>query len=115
MKKLKSILSILAICAVTIGASYSNTKNLPSKKSNNIRTEIISILGTEVPFTIDETSTAKIVFTVNDENEVLVVSVDSENKEFSNYVKSRLHKRKLDSDSLKARTLYTVPIQIRNK
>ena len=115
MKNLKSILSILAICAVTISTSYANTKHLPSKKSNNIRTEIISILGTEVPFAIDETSTATIVFTINDENEVLIISVDSENKEFSSYAKSKLHKRKLDSTMPKARTLYTIPVQIQNK
>ncbi len=115
MKNLKSIIAVFAICFATI-SSFATETNDPIKDSRNLnlRAEIISILGSPANFEIDEASTAEIIFTVNDENQMIVISVNSENREFKNFVKRTLHNKKLDSGKLKARTVYTLPVQLKN-
>ena len=113
MKNFKSIIAIFAISVATVFSSYASNENPPIKKTENLRAEIVSILGTQTPFDIDESSKAEVVFTVNNNNEIVVLSVASENSEFNSYVKSRLNYKKLDTKGLKSRALYKLPVTLK--
>lgn len=113
MKNFKSIIAIFAISVATVFSSYAGNENPPIKKTENLRAEIVSILGTQTPFDIDQSSKAEVVFTVNDNNEIVVLSVASENSEFNSYVKSRLNYKKLGTKGVKSRALYTLPVTLK--
>ncbi|MAD97395.1 MAG: hypothetical protein CMB99_08740 [Flavobacteriaceae bacterium] len=113
MKNLKSIIAIFAICFATISSNATEV-NDPIKESRNLNSEITALLGSQAPFAIDETSKAEVLFTVNDKNEMIVISVSSTNREFKIFVKRKLQNKKIDSRKLKARTLYTLPVQLKN-
>lgn len=114
MKNFKSIIAILAISVATVFSSYAANEN-PVKIKNDVRSEIISILGTQTSIDISETSSAYVFFTINDNHEIVVLSVDSENAEFSAYVKSKLNYKKLDTKGLKIRAMYKLPVTLKNK
>ncbi len=113
MKNLKSIIAIFAISFATVFSSYAE-ETPPIEKTQNLRSEIISMLGSQAPFTIDESSKAEVVFTVTAQNEIVVLSVNSESFEFSNYVKSRLNYKKIDTKGLKVRAQYTLPVTLKS-
>ena len=113
MKNFKSIIAIFTISAATVFSSYASNENPPIKKTENLRAEIVSILGTQTPFDIAHTSKAEVLFTVNDHNEIVVLSVNSDSSELNSYVKSKLNYKKLSTKDLKSRALYTLPVTLK--
>ena len=114
MKTFKSIIAILTICMVTISSCYGSEKTTPFTKKKDLTSEIISILGSPVKFPIDGNSEAEVTFTVNAENEIIVVSVSSENREFRHQLKRALNFKKISSRKLTRNKLYILPIQLKN-
>tara|TARA_Y100000034_G_scaffold137038_1_gene219200 strand:- start:138944 stop:139288 length:345 start_codon:yes stop_codon:yes gene_type:complete len=113
MKNLKSIIAIFAISFATVFSSYAE-ETPPIEKTQNLRSEIISMLGSQTPFALDESSKAEIVFTVTSQNEIVVLSVNSESADFNSYVKSRLNYKKVDTKGLKVRGQYTLPVRLKS-
>lgn len=114
MKNFKSIIAAITLCFATSFLSFASSNHDSNPGKESVRTQILHLLGTEAPFAIPENSQAEVVFTVNDENEMIIIEVKSENEAFENYVKRKLDHKKLHSDKLKARTLYTLPVQLKN-
>lgn len=56
--------------------------------------------------------TAKVSFMINKDNEVVVLSVDSENEKVISYIKARLNYQKLDAKGQKGHE-YTVPVRLK--
>jgi hypothetical protein len=60
----------------------------------------------------DEDLTAFVRFTVNDEHEIVVLSVDTQNDRLEGFVKARLNYHKVADQNLKEGKIYLVPIRI---
>lgn len=113
MKNVKSIIAIFIVFLATSTSVLAAENDKAIKKPENVISEIISILGSEAPFAIDETSKAEITFTVNDENEVIIIQIKTGNVAFRNYAERVLNHKKLD-EKLKARTLYKLPVRLKS-
>jgi len=61
----------------------------------------------------DEDLTASVRFTLNDEHEIVVLSVDTENDRLEDFVKTRLNYHKVADQNLMEGKIYQVPIRIR--
>jgi hypothetical protein len=57
-------------------------------------------------------STAQVRFTLNDEGEIVVLSVATESKELERFVKTRLNYQKIEISNVEEGKLYTVPVRI---
>lgn len=116
MRNLKSIIAILAISLATTFSTTATEKE-PSKKSKevtkNLRTEIVSMLGTTVELNLKASSIAEISFMVNNDNEVVVVSVDSKVSDFKSIVKNKLNYKKIDVKGAKKGEIYRVPVKLK--
>lgn len=113
MKNFKSIIAIFAITLASVFSSHANEIKPPLKNTENLRSEIISILGNKAPFSIDQTIKAEVVFTVTDANELVVISVNSDSIEFNSYVKNKLNYKKIQIKGLKTRSFYTLPVTVK--
>lgn len=112
MRNLKSIITIIAISlATTFSVSAADIE--PSKITKNLRTEIVSMLGDKIPTEFKSTSSAEISFMVNNENEVVVITVDSKLNEFSSFVKNKLNYKKINVKGIKIGEIYKVPVKIK--
>lgn len=61
----------------------------------------------------DADLTAFVRFTLNDEHEIVVLSVDTENDRLEGFVKARLNYHKVADQNLTEGKIYQVPIRIR--
>lgn len=89
MKKLKIIIAVVSIYLLS-SFSLHATEKKPSKINKELRTKIVSILGSKIPLHLKQESSAAISFVVNKRNELVILSVDSLNNEVSYYVKNKL-------------------------
>ena len=113
MKKLKSIIAILAISLSTVFSANAAEKN-PSE-TKELRTEIVSILGDNIPIELQQPSTAEISFMINNQNEIVIISVDSDVNELNDFIKRKLNYKKIDIKGAKKGEIYKMPLRINTK
>lgn len=111
MKNLKLIALVVAICISTVSFA------LPSKENPNtkLREQIIELLGTTSDLEINSKISTEVIFTVNNENEIIIISVKSKNQNVKSYVKSKLNYKKVDFDKLNKEKIYRMPLTIVSK
>ncbi len=61
----------------------------------------------------EEDLTAEVLFTLNHKNEIVVISVDTDNEILEQFVKSRLNYQHVDIAAGKEGNMYTVPVRIK--
>ena len=111
MRKIKSIIAILAISLSTI-FSVNATEVTPSK-TKELRTEIVSILGSKIPLELKESSTAEISFIINNQNEIVIISVGSDVNVLNDYIKTKLNYKKIKIKGIVKGEIYRMPLKIK--
>ncbi|PWG05508.1 hypothetical protein [Polaribacter aquimarinus] len=111
MKNLKTIITVVAISLSTVFSATAVEKN-PLKKEKTIRTEIVSLLGDNIPFQINHSCRAEISFIINNNNEVVVLNVDSKIAKFESFVKRKLNYKKLSLKNIKKGEVYRIPVKL---
>ena len=114
MKNFKTFIAVLAISLSTV-FSASATEKISPEKTTKLRTEIASMIGDKVPGLYKESSSAEFSFIINNNNEIVIVSVDSNNSDFTTYIKEKLNYKKLSVKGIKKGELYTMPVKIKKK
>jgi len=113
MKKIQSIIAILAISLSTIFSINATEKNKPETKK--LRTEIVSYLGDNISIELKKTSTAEVSFMINNDNEIVIISVDSDINELNSYIKAKLNYKKVNVKGTKKGEIYKMPLRINAK
>jgi len=109
MRKLKSIITIIAICLATTFSTTASEKE-PSKITKELRTEIVELLGSKIPIEFKKTEKVEISFMINNENEIVVISVDSEIADFNTYIKKQLNYKKVKVKGTIKGEVYKIPV-----
>ena len=80
-----------------------------------ICTQIESLLEESNGYNLGEQKelSAMVRFTLNDDKEIIVLSVDTEDERLERFVKARLNYEKVGDQSLKEGKTYRVPIRVR--
>lgn len=106
MRNLKTLALLLAMTFST--AIFANSVPL-NEKPTNLNEEITSLLKSP-NFEITEEMEAIVTLTFNKHNEIVVLSVDSENLEVVNFIKGRLNYRKVTSHLVAEKVV--VPVRL---
>tara|TARA_R110002124_G_scaffold6123_1_gene37330 strand:+ start:75393 stop:75728 length:336 start_codon:yes stop_codon:yes gene_type:complete len=107
MKKLRVMFAAIGLL---IGTSVSTAAVSVEKEPTTTSEEITQFL--ENPeFIVSEEMIASVAFVVNKENEIVVLSVETENELLEGYIKNRLNYQKLQTN-VKQGMPYTVPVRI---
>lgn len=109
MKKLNVML--LAVAFAITSFANANTEPKNTTTSTNLTEEIKELLK-KPAFKVDAEETAYVTFTLNQNQEIVVLSVDSENASIENFIKSRLNYQKVSSglgDDIK---FYRMPVRV---
>lgn len=113
MKTLKVL--VLAVAFTFSGVLSASTE--PVKKTAEKSTTIcktVSKLLESPSFDIDEELSATVFLTVNQENEIVVLSVDSDHETLESYIKNRLNYEKLEADFNGKQKTYKVPVKVKS-
>lgn len=112
MKTIKSIL--LALVLVSVTSLTAATKPADDKTVIQRASEEIGALLKNPSFQVTEKLTAQISLIVNSDNELVVLSVQTDNEELEHFVKERLNYQKVSYGLVKGRE-YKLPLTIRSE
>ena len=108
---MKTIKALLLVAAVTFsGISYAN--NDPSKNTSNTISQEIGKLLKNPNFTVEKDVFATVKVMFNENNEIVVLNVDSDQKGVDGYIKSRLNYKALADNVDNKNRYYIVPVRI---
>lgn len=113
MKKLKSIIAILAISLSTIFSA--DAAEINPSETKELRTEIVSILGNKISIELQKSGSAEISFMINNQNEIVIISVTSDINELNAFIKKKLNYKKVDVRGMKKGEIYKIPLKINAK
>jgi len=109
MKSLK--LFILALGLFTINVSAANLN--PIKPTDELRIEIVDLIGSNYmnEMNADELG-AEVLFTVNNNKEIIILSVDSDDDLLESYLKRKLNYKKVNHRPSKHGEIYLLPVKM---
>lgn len=115
MKNLKMILAAVALCFATVTASANESNPKPAKESIALHTEITSLLGLDFPnYVMNQKEVkANVYLMVNNNNELVVVSVTSKDRTLKSIVKSKLNYKEVSVKGIKKGEIYKMPLTVK--
>ena len=108
MKKISLVLAVSMLIAT--GNLFANDP-APNDPTESLKTEIENLLGSN-NFKVKKDITAKVEFTVNQDQEIVVLEIDSKDALVKRYLKSRLDNRKVNLDNIKEGEKFVVPVRL---
>ncbi|WP_299362531.1 hypothetical protein [Winogradskyella sp.] len=109
MKKLKMLVLVAAI--MFTGAISANTNPIKEAEPNSI-TETVGKLLKNPEFQLKKDTDALVQIAINQDNEMVVLSVDTENKAVESYIKSRLNYKKVSEDAVGFNKSFKIPVKM---
>ena len=109
MRKLSYV--IVAAMLFSTGSILATTTEL-REPTTSISAQIYEMLSDNSFSEGECNSTAQVRFTLNDEGQIVVLSVETESVDLERFVKSRLNYKKIEISNVKEGKLYTVPVRI---
>jgi len=107
-------LSIILVAGMFMLSANVSANDFETKKPVKSLSEQIGTLLEKNVFVIegDEDLTASVRLMLNDEGEIVVLNVATEEDQLERFVKARLNYQKVESGSYKKGRVYTVPVRI---
>ncbi len=108
---MKTIKTMLLVGAIAF-SSVLSASNDPKKNTSSEISQEISKLLKDPSFTVvnDVFATVKVMF--NENNEIVVLNVDSKDNTVEGYIKTRLNYKSLQNDVTNKNRYYIVPVRI---
>ncbi|MCK0108966.1 hypothetical protein MWU58_06660 [Flavobacteriaceae bacterium S0825] len=111
MKQLKTLLLAVTLTFSSVLMASTNTEKPSTTESSKITVKIERFLKNP-SFDVDYEMTAKVTLTLNKNNELVVLSVDSEDDKMESFIKSRLNYRKVSGSYETLNKEFVVPVRI---
>jgi len=106
----KISLVVIAAVLLSTGSIFANNP-MDTDPNRSIKTQVQKLLS-GYALSSEKDLSATILFTVNKDNEYVVLSVDTNNEELEYFVKSRLNYHKVETKDVKEGRRYTIPVKI---
>jgi hypothetical protein len=110
MKSIKFILLVSAVFVMNVATAFGS----PVKPTDELRAEIVDIIGSSNfldDFEENEYS-AEVLFTVNSDQELIVLSINSESNYAEDYLRDKLNYQKVDHMPTKYGEIYMLPVKM---
>ena len=111
MRKLQMLALALVIGVTSAFATTTSFEPDPELLKNEIRTQIAELLN-EVEFTVNDEKTVNITFTFSSEGEIVVLKIDTDDRDVIRYVRENLNYKKIETPGTRDK-LYTMPLTIK--
>ncbi len=110
MKKISLMLVAIMLLASTSAFALNETPN--NNPSKELKGKVKKLLNGYFEMSSDEKFDATVIFTVNKEKEIVVLSVDSEDKDFCQFVKNKLNYKRVKIEGVVQGRRYTIPVTV---
>ena len=106
---MKTIKTLLLAILITFSSQVSANTERPTNELKSVSQQIGTLLnGSEV--IVYDDITVMIKFRINEDNKIIVISNDSNNKEISKFIKKRLNKEVVSIKNTNKDKVYYLPI-----
>lgn len=115
MKTMKSFLLVAAIAFSSVLSASTNSDSAEAKAAEKqfaVVTQTVENLLQNPTFLVEQDMTAKVTVTINKNNEIVVLSVDCEEKSLESYLKSRLNYNELPTAIGNGKKTFVIPVRI---
>jgi hypothetical protein len=109
MRKLSYV--IVAAMLLSSGSILATSTELV-EPTTSISVQIYEMLSDNSFSEGEYNSTAQVRFTLNNEGQIVVLSIDTESEDLERFVKIRLNYKKIEISNVEEGKLYTVPVRI---
>ena len=108
MKKL-IIVAVVALFTLNISAAE------PVEPNESLRSEIVSLLGDNLTFDLDQSEiNVEVLFTVNRNGELIIIATNATDKSTELLIKKKLNYKKVDFNTNKPGEIFLLPLKIKN-
>ncbi len=109
MKNLKLLVLALGLFTINISAANMN----PIKPTDELRIEIVELIGSNYMNEMESDELgAEVLFTVNNNKEIIILSVDSDDDLLESYLKRKLNYKKVNHRPSKNGEIYLLPVRM---
>ncbi len=109
MKNLKILIIAFALFAMNVSAATID----PVKPTSQLRSEIVELIGNNCPYDYHKNECkAEVLFTVNTNQELIVLSVTSQNSKAESYLKSKLNYKKVSHTPNRIGEIFLLPLRM---
>ena len=114
MKTIKSIVLVALIAFSSVLSANTNPENArkATAAESNVITQEVGKLLKSPSFIIEKEIVANVTLTINKNNEIVVLSVDTDDETLENFVKSRLNYNELPSSVVSKDKTFIVPVRL---
>ncbi len=115
MKNFKLFIAVLTLTIFSATASTNNNLFLeenPVKPNEVLRSEIANLIGNDFPYEFEKENLVEVIFTLNSDNELIVISTNANHKEIDYFIKNKLNYKKVSFKLNKNDNIYLIPIRI---
>lgn len=106
---MKKLAVLIFVFAMSVTSTFANDEDDKRKGEKALRTQIVKLLGN---YESKETVEAEVKFMINRKGEIIVLSVESKNKNVDAYIKSALNYKTVTNKVAKRMKMYIVPLKI---
>lgn len=108
---MKTIKTVLLIVAITFSSVLSANTN-PNDAEPTTMNKVIGKLLQAPNFKVDQDVIALVTLTINQDNEIVVLHVDSKSATLRSFIKGRLNYKEITTDLVSKSKTYVVPVRI---
>ena len=109
---MKTLKMLVLVVAITFSSAVSATTNPIKKAEPNAITEKVSKLLENPEIQLKEDINAMVQIAVNQNDELVVLSVDTDNKAVEGFIKSRLNYKKISKATLGLNRAFKIPVKM---
>lgn len=112
MKKLKILFIVFSLFAISAFATDFDPIN-PIRPTEQLRAEIIDLIGTRCPYEYDKNECRAIVlFKVNSKNEIEILKVISKNIKAEPYLRNKLDNKQVTKPPYEKEQIFLLPLRM---
>ena len=112
MRNLKTVITMVAISLMSTFSTFA-ADTTPKTTNQEIREKVVGLLGDSVNMALITDTSVKISFMVNNKNEMVVVSIDSNDASIHSFVKKKLNYKNLSVKGIKIGEIYSIPLKLK--
>ncbi len=109
---MKKLVLIIIVACISISSFAFNTNTLKAPKNEKLRNEITNILQSATLNFESGFVKAIVTFTVTPKGEIIVLAVDSDNKDIEHYLRGKLNYKKVSFKAKKHGVVFKMPLKI---
>ena len=104
------IKTLILVTLITFSSQISASTRIPADDIKPVSLQISNILSNSDIIIYDEI-VVTVKFKLNENNEIIIVSLDSSNKEISKFIKAQLNLKEISINKKSSNRLYSVPVR----